>query len=138
MFGPKQPTVINQRKPNECWINCYNPYTLELLESNQDIAFMLSMYGCLCYLLSYLVKPERNVSKLMKEIMLKENQDSANLLSQMKYAWINTREMSYPEGIILALSYPVLWKSRDVIYLATDFPENRIRSIKTFSISAGL
>jgi hypothetical protein len=39
-FGFKQPTIIYQRKPNECWINCYNPYTLELLESNRMLHFV--------------------------------------------------------------------------------------------------
>ena len=132
-FGHKQPTVINKRKPNECWINCYNPYTLELMESNQDIAFTLSMYGCLCYLLSYLVKAERNISKLMREAMLKENEESAKLLSNMRSIWMNKREMSYPEAIFHLLSLPLLFKSRDVVYLAADFPENRVRRIKNFS-----
>ena len=87
-FGFSEPTVVYQRQPNERWINCYNPRTLELLESNQDVAFALSMYGCICYLLSYLCKPERNVSKVMKDIMLKENEDCVRLLSSMKKVWI--------------------------------------------------
>ena len=76
-FGYKVPTVINKRRPCECWINCYNPHTLKLMESNQDVAFALSMYGCICYLLSYLAKPERNVSKLMKEAMHSENEEAS-------------------------------------------------------------
>lgn len=43
------------------------------MESNQDIEFALSMYGCICYLLSYLCEAEKNVRKLMKEAMLQEN-----------------------------------------------------------------
>ena len=137
-FGHKQPTVINKRKPNECWINCYNPFALELMESNQDIAFTLSMYGCICYLLSYVVKPERSTSKLMKEAMLIENEEPTKLLSTIMNLWINTREMSYPEGIFHGCSLPLFWKSREVVYLAADFPENRVRTIKSVSLpSAG-
>ena len=129
LFHHKEPTVILKRNPNECWINSYNPHSLKLLKSNQDISFALRMYGCICYLLSYLCKAERNVSKLMKEAMIKEN-ETASLLSSMKNIWMNKREMSYPEAIFHLLSLPLLWKSRDVVFLSTNYPENRIRLIK--------
>ena len=129
LFHHKEPTVILKRNPNECWINSYNPHSLKLLKSNQDISFALQMYGCICYLLSYLCKAERNVSKLMKEAMIKEN-ETASLLSSMKNIWMNKREMSYPEAIFHLLSLPLLWKSRDVVFLSTNYPENRIRLIK--------
>ena len=129
-FGYREPTIIYRRKPHECWINCYNPYTLWLLQSNQDVAFVLSMYGCICYLLSYLCKPERNVSKLMKEAMMQENQEAGSLLSTMKKIWMNKRELGYCAALLHLLSYPLFWKSREVIYLNADYPENRVRLIK--------
>ena len=129
-FGFNKPTVIHKRKPTEAYINCYNPYTLRLLESNQDVAFVLSMYGCICYLLSYICKPERNMSKLMKEITLKENGEACSLLAMMKKEWMNKREMGIPEAIFNLLSLPLLWKSREVVYLPADYPEERIRVLK--------
>ena len=85
-FAFSEPTVIHQRKPNECMINNYNPNTLRLLKSNQDISFALSMYGCICYLLSYLCKSERNMSKLMKEALMNKD-DTADILSTVRNTW---------------------------------------------------
>ena len=48
----------------------------------------------------------------------------------MKNIWMNKREMSYPEAVFHLLSLPLLWKSRDVVYLSADYPENRVRTIK--------
>ena len=42
----------------------------------------------------------------------------------------NDREMSYPEAVYHLNSLPLFWKSREVVYLATDYPENRVRSLK--------
>ena len=41
--------------------------------------------------------------------------------------------MSYPEAVYHLNSLPLFWKSREVVYLATDYPENRIRSLKLHS-----
>lgn len=38
--------------------------------------------------------------------------------------------MSYPEAVFHLLSLPLLWKSREVVYLATDYPKNCIRKVK--------
>jgi hypothetical protein len=70
----------------------------------------------------------------MKETMLKDNKDSQELLCRMARIWMSKREMSYCEAIFHVLSLPLFKKSREVIFLATDFPENRVRTIKTFSI----
>ena len=107
LFVFKEPTIIHKRKPNECWINNYNPHTLRLLRSNQDIEFALNMYGCICYLLSYLCKPERNMSKLMKEALLNK-EDTANILQTVKKTWSHNREMSYPEAVFHLNSLPLL------------------------------
>ena len=62
--------------------------------------------------------------------MLKENSDSASLLFSMKKIWIEKREMSLPEAVFHTLSLPFIWKSRTVVYLAADYPDNQIRLIK--------
>ena len=38
--------------------------------------------------------------------------------------------MSYPEAVFHLNSIPLLWKSREVVYLAADYPENRVRTLK--------
>ena len=38
--------------------------------------------------------------------------------------------MGYPEAVFHLNSIPLLWKSRQVVYISADFPENRIRTIR--------
>merc|ERR1712002_335557 len=87
------------------------------------------MGACICYLLSYLCKPERNMSKLMKEALLNKN-DTQSILSTVRDTWSHNREMSYPEAVFHLNSLPLLWKSREVVYLAADYPDNRVRTLK--------
>ena len=60
-------------------------------------------------------------------------QDTADILATVRDTWSHNREMSYPEAVYHLNSLPLFWKSREVVYLATDYPENRIRSLKLHS-----
>ena len=60
---------------------------------------------------------------------MKEN-ESQSLFATMKNIWMNKREMSYPEAIFHLLSLPLFFKSRQVVFLAADYPYNRLRLIK--------
>ena len=82
------------------------------------------MYGCICYLLKYLCKPERNISKLMQEAMLSEN-NNKKVLNKMKNLWMHHREMCYTEAVLQLNSEPLLRKTRDSAFIPAMFPEQR-------------
>ena len=69
------------------------------------------------------------MSKLMKEALMNKD-DTADILSTVRNTWSHNREMSYPEAVFHLNSLPLFWKSREVVYLACDYPENRVRSLK--------
>ena len=48
-------TVILKRKPNELRINNYNPPCLRAWRANMDIQFVLDVYACAMYIVSYTV-----------------------------------------------------------------------------------
>ena len=55
-----------KRKPNELRINNYNPPCLKAWRANMDIQFVLDVYGCAMYIVSYisLSKAQKGMSEL--------------------------------------------------------------------------
>ena len=60
-------TIVYKRKPSEKNVSTYNPVVLSLMKSNMNIQFVTGYYGLLKYLTSYMCKPERATSELMKK-----------------------------------------------------------------------
>ena len=69
------------------------------------------------------------MSKLMKEALMNKD-ETVDILSTVRNTWSHNREMSYPEAVYHLNSLPLFWKSREVVYLACDYPQNRVRSLK--------
>ena len=47
-------TVILKRKPNEMWVNNYNPHFMKAWQANHDIQFCMDSYAVLTYITDYL------------------------------------------------------------------------------------
>ena len=60
------PTVLLKRKPTELRINNYNPPCLKAWRANMDIQFVLDVYACAMYIVSYisLSKAQKGMSEL--------------------------------------------------------------------------
>ena len=61
------PTVFLKRKPNELRINNYNPACLEAWRANMDIHFVLDVYACAMYIVSYISKAQKGMSELLRQ-----------------------------------------------------------------------
>ena len=61
------PTVFLKRKPNELRINNYNPACLEAWRANMDIQFVLDVYACAMYIVSYISKAQKGMSELLRQ-----------------------------------------------------------------------
>ena len=49
-------TVILKRKPNEMWVNNYNPHFMKAWRANIDIQFCMDSYAVITYISDYLTK----------------------------------------------------------------------------------
>ena len=58
------PTVFLKRNPNELRINNYNPACLSAWRANMDIQFVLDVYACAVYIVNYISKAQKGMSKL--------------------------------------------------------------------------
>ena len=59
------PTVFLKRKPNELRINNYNAPCPSTWRANMDIQFILDVYACAVYIVSYISKAQKGMSELL-------------------------------------------------------------------------
>ena len=67
--------VVLKRKLGECCINNYNPSVLLAWQANMDIQFVLNAYACVMYVASYIMKTERAMGELLKQVAAEARTD---------------------------------------------------------------
>ena len=60
------PTVFLERNPNELRVNNYNSACLSAWRANMDIQFVLDVYACAMYIVSYISKAQKGMSQLLQ------------------------------------------------------------------------
>ncbi|XP_066930030.1 uncharacterized protein [Clytia hemisphaerica] len=135
----KKLTVIYKRAPNETNIGQYNTVMISLLQSNMNIQYVTNMYAVLAYITSYICKPERNMSELMKKAH-KEATGKAvkDKLRAIGNVFLTKREVSSHEAIKRTLSLKMRTSNIDTVYIPTGPKEKRVRMLKSPSDLAKL
>ncbi len=123
--------VIMQRQVSETWINTYNPDVLRTWRANMDIQFILDPYACVMYIASYMLKSERSMGELLKQVS-KESNDLVirAQLRRLGSVFLNHREVSAQEAVYRILSLPLKQLSRKVVFVNTNFKKDRVGIFK--------
>ena len=61
--GLNSATIFLKRQPNELRINNYNPACLSAWRANMDIQFVLDVYSCAMYIVSYISKSQKGMGE---------------------------------------------------------------------------
>ncbi|KAK3921586.1 ATP-dependent DNA helicase [Frankliniella fusca] len=99
----KRPTVFLKRNLNERRINAYNREMLQLWEAHMDMQLVVSPYGCVKYIVSYVSKSQKDVD-LMEED--EENDEESTVAPQFRILDLNETpsdfqlEMPHTEKIV--------------------------------------
>ena len=64
--GLSFPTIFLKRNPNELRVNSYNSACLSAWRANMDIQFLLDVYACAMYIVSYISKAQKGMSQLLQ------------------------------------------------------------------------
>ena len=94
----KKTTVILRRTPSEICVNPYNPIILKTLRANMDIQYITDVWACVAYITSYMCKPERSMSELMRNAS-KEANTVKDKLKAIGNVFLKSREVSQHEAI---------------------------------------
>ena len=128
----KRASIVLKRKPFEASINPYNPYILKALRSNMDIQYITDVWACIAYITSYMCKPEREMSELMRNAV-KEADTVSDKLKSIGNTFLQCREVSEHEAIVRLLGLPLRESSTTVQYVPTNYEGERTRMLKAKS-----
>ena len=80
----RSPTIFLKRSPNELrvYINNYNSACLSAWRANMDIQFVLDVYACAMYIVSYISKAQKGMSQLLQRACDEARQGNSNIKQQ--------------------------------------------------------
>ena len=130
------PTVFLKRKPNELRINNYNPASLEAWRANMDIQFVLDVYACAMYIVSYISKAQKGMSELLRQACAEARKGNSSIKQQVRdigNKFLNSVEISAQEAVYIVLQLPMKKSSRQVIFINTTPPNERVQLLKSIN-----
>jgi hypothetical protein len=130
------PTIFLKRSPNELRINNYNPACLLAWRANMDIQFVLDVYACAMYIVSYISKAQKGMSELLRRACAEAKEGNANIKQQVRdigNKFWNSVEISAQEAVYVVLQLPMRKSSRNVVFINTSPPADRVELLKPLS-----
>ena len=130
------PTIFLKRRPNELRINNYNSPCLLAWRANMDIQFVLDVYTCAMYIVSYISKAQKGMSELLRRACVEAKKGNANIKQQVRdigNKFFNSVEISAQEAVYLILQLPMRKSSRNVVFINTSPPAERVELLKPLS-----
>uniref|UniRef100_A0A671XJ70 ATP-dependent DNA helicase n=1 Tax=Sparus aurata TaxID=8175 RepID=A0A671XJ70_SPAAU len=115
--------VMLRRHPNDCWVNAYNPDLLRAWNANMDIQYVIDDYSCIMYMMSYVAKPEHEMTEFLKNVIKDVKKSDVNKRDEMKQimqAYSKHREVSAQEAVARTCSLRLKKCSRSVLFIQTD------------------
>lgn len=91
-----------------------------------DIQYVLDPYACPAYILSYITKGQRGMSRLLEKATEEAkvgNEDIVNRVRHIRNKFRNAVEISAQEAVCLVLQMPLRRSSRDIQFISTSPPE---------------
>ena len=126
-------TIFLRRTPQEVTINNYNRNTLFAWQANMDIQYVLDAYACATYIVAYISKGSRGMSKLLAQASAEVRAGNSTVSESMRHIgnqFVNSVEISAQEAAYLALQMSLRKSSRTTIFINTGPPHERVRLLK--------
>ena len=124
--------IVLKREPHEKNINNYNPIVMLAWQANMDIQFVLNAYACVMYVASYIMKTDRAMGVLLKQVAAEVRTDELRAqLHKIGSAFLDHREVSAQEAAYRVLSMPMKQLSRSVVFVDTNAKKERIAVLKS-------
>ena len=114
--------VFLKRKPIECRVNPYMKDLLGVWKANHDIQYVLDAYACAMYIVSYINKSAKGMSRLMAEACREARKGNKSLKESVRHIgnkFLNAVEVSAQEAAYLILQLHVSTKSRKCEFVPT-------------------
>ena len=134
----KSVTIFLKRTPSEIRVNAYNPCLIKAWRANMDIQFVTNVFACAMYIASYVTKSQRGMSELLRKAADEAKlNDGSNIRQQLRATgnkFLNAVEISAQEACYILLQLCMRKSSREVIFVNTNLPEDRVFLLKPQSV----
>ena len=104
------PTIFLKRSPNQLRINNYNPTCLLAWRANMDIQYVLDVYACAMYIVSYISKSQKGMSELLRKAVEEAKEGNTNIKQEVcdiGNKFLNSVEISAQEAVYVVLQLPI-------------------------------
>jgi hypothetical protein len=92
-----------------------------------DIQFVIDAYACVMYIASYMMKNEKGMSELLKQVGNESrSEDITEQLRRLGSAFLHNREVSAQETAYRLLSIPMTQLSRSVVSLVSSSTQTHL------------
>ena len=130
----KRAKIFLRRNLKDIRTNAFNEEILRRHRANMDLQFVLDPYACVHYILDYINKSNRGMSRLLKQVV--EEQRQGNLTHRQKLykiasKFINSSEVSAQEAVYILLSMPLSHSRRSSVFINTGEKKDRVRRFKS-------
>ena len=132
-YSLQRDTLFLKRFPLDIRINNYNADLLKAWRANLDIQYVLDPYSCAVYILSYITKGQRGMSRLLETVCNEAKSGNKDLINQVRHIgnkFLNAVEISAQEAVYLILQMPLRYSSRQVQFINTSIPDERTFLLK--------
>ena len=134
----KSATIFLKRTPSEIRVNAYNPGLIKAWRANMDIQFVTNVFACAMYIAAYVTKSQRGMSELLRKAADEAKlNDGSNIRQQLRAVgnkFLNAVEISAQEACYILLQLCMRKSSREVIFVNTNLPEDRVFLLKPQSV----
>ena len=134
-------TIFLKRNLDEMRINAYNKTILHLWKANMDLQFILDPYACAVYVISYIGKSQRGMSKLLRDALMHLKSGNATIKERLRgiaYKFQSCSEVSAQEVSYHLISLPLSKCSRANVYINTNPANKRVRILKSKPVLLGM
>ena len=125
--------VFLKRKTKDMRINLFNEGILCAWKANLDIQIVLEPYGCASYIVGYISKSQRGMSAQLDAAAKEARKGNLDLKKQVRHignVFSNCVEVNAQEAVYLDLQIPLTKCTRDIVFVNTSVPEERIFLLK--------
>lgn len=129
--------VFIKRSVKDTRINAFSPKILMSMQSNMDIQFVLDAFACVSYIVEYINKPGRGISKMMHACLQSVRNGNYTILEQLKKlgsCLYNGTEISAQESAWCRLQLAMSWCSVVVEFVNTSEAKTRTRMLKPTAV----
>ena len=98
-----------------------------------DIQFVLDVYACATYIVSYISKAQKEMNELLRQACDETRKGNSSIKQHVRdigNKFLNSVEISRQEGVYIVLQLPMKKSSSQVIFINTTLCDERVQLLK--------